>query len=48
MDRGVQLVKESIARFDEQARVVERKFCDDFGISVAGNTEHDLLVKSEP
>lgn len=49
MDRAVQLVKESIARFDEQARVVERTFCDldDFSINVVGNTEYFLLVKGE-
>jgi hypothetical protein len=37
----VQLVKESIARFEERATAVERKFCgtDNLSINGASNTE---------
>jgi hypothetical protein len=44
MDRAVQLVKESTARFEEQARAVERKFC---GLPKRSMNEDDLSVKNE-
>ena len=49
MDRTVQVVKESTARFEELAGAVEKKFCaqDNVITNGASNTESDLLMTGE-
>jgi len=48
MDRVIQLVKDSTARFDELARIVERKFCDPKNLSTHTARDTDsLMIKGE-
>ena len=49
MDRAIQLVKESTARFDELARAVVRKFCDPakFSVNEVSIMKDDLAVKDD-